>query len=116
MQAVASPGRLLDESKGHFALGSSLKECSNGSSSLFAPRDFTPNFHFSPSSGWSATRYGCPPCGEFDDGAGADDDEASRDGSEEFFPEPDPSDPADGGLPCLARCSRHAWGVAVLGQ
>eukprot|EP00903_Cladosiphon_okamuranus_P020066 g18432.t1 len=109
--AVASPRHLLDEHNGDFALGSSLKESktsSNGSGCA-------PSFHFSPSE-WSARRYtsDCKPYGRFEDAGDGDDcDEKVCDGSEEFFPEPDACDPADGGLPCLSRRPRDAWGPAV---
>lgn len=40
-----------------------------------------------------------------------DDDAESSVGSEEEFFEPDPSDPADGGLPCLALRHWDDWGA-----
>jgi len=44
-----------------------------------------------------------------------DDDSTSVD-SEEIFPEPDPFDPADGGLPCLSRRPLGDWGVDIQGN
>lgn len=48
-----------------------------------------------------------------DDDDDIDDDnaESSSSGSEEEFYEPDPSDPADGGLPCLALRPWDDWGA-----
>lgn len=44
-------------------------------------------------------------CGDKSDGDGdkSNNDEEEEDCSEEEFSEPDPSDPGDGSLPCLAR-------------
>lgn len=115
-QAVASPRLLLDESRGDFAFGASPKESNNNNNSLFSSSgDFAPGFRFIS----SARHYDCKPYSGFGDGHDdedvddVDDEDQSCDGSEEFFPEPDPFDPADGGLPCLSRRPLGARGPTV---
>lgn len=113
LQAVASPRHLLDESKRDVALYTP-KESNNNSNSNSNNSNSNNFFHdFGSSIGKSELDYyysGFYYGDAYDDSDDDDDSNGkisggrcSSTGSEESFSEPDPFDPTDGGLPCVAR-------------
>ncbi|CAM9461696.1 unnamed protein product [Ectocarpus fasciculatus] len=100
--AVASPTQIFDRSGGDFAFVSPKHR----SSSRRAPGSLAPG-----GLAWRLHDYGGTAGGVFRSRLADqnDDDGAWSDGSEEVFPEPDPSDLADGGLPCLSRRPLGDW-------
>ncbi|CAM9146028.1 unnamed protein product [Ectocarpus sp. 13 AM-2016] len=100
--AVASPAQLFDRSGGEFAFvspknGSSSSRRAPGSLALRGPDWCLHNYDTAAGGGFRRRLVD------------QDDDGAWSDGSEEVFPEPDPSDLADGGLPCLSRRPLGDW-------
>ncbi|CBN77042.1 hypothetical protein Esi_0026_0094 [Ectocarpus siliculosus] len=100
--AVASPAQLFDRSGGDLAFVSPKHESSSGrrAPGSLAPRgpDWCLHEDDTAAGGGFRSRL-----------VDQDDDGAWSDGSEEVFPEPDPSDLADGGLPCLSRRPLGDW-------
>ncbi|CAN0155346.1 unnamed protein product [Ectocarpus sp. 4 AP-2014] len=100
--AVASPAQLFDRSGGDFAF---IGPKNGSSSSRRAPGSLAPR-----GPDWCLHDYDTAAGGGFRSRlVDQDDDGAWSDGSEEVFPEPDPSDLADGGLPCLSRRPLGDW-------
>ncbi|CAB1118233.1 unnamed protein product [Ectocarpus sp. CCAP 1310/34] len=94
--AVTSPAQLFDRSGGDFAF---ISPSNGSSSSRRAPGSPSPR-----GPDWCLHDYDTATGGGFRSRlVDQEDDGAWSDGSEEVFPEPDPSDLADGGLPCLSR-------------
>ncbi|CAM9392628.1 unnamed protein product [Ectocarpus sp. 12 AP-2014] len=100
--AIASPAQLFDRSGGDFAF---ISPKNGSNSSRRAPGSLAPR-----GPDWCLHDYDTAAGGRFRSRlVDQDDDGAWSDGSEEVFPEPDPSDLADGGLPCLSRRLLGDW-------
>lgn len=104
-QAVASPRDLLYQSSRDVAFRLNQKRdstnISSNTHSVDAAHDLLLRL--------SASHGNGIPHDDYDGGSTSVD-------SEESFPEPDPLDPADGGLPCLSRRPLGNWGIGAQGN
>lgn len=111
-QAIASPRDLLYQSSRDVAFRLNPKRDSDktrgNTRSVDAAHDLRLRL--------SAGRGNGTHAHDADDRQDCDGGSTSSADSEEFFPEPDPFDPADGGLPCLSRRPLGDWDVDVRGN